>query len=161
MASISPPLTRPRPKGFGRKPNNYYTLHSDGNNAFTLRLNDDSRTSVVGFKSRTDAKFIAQMIETYYVNKKEWPETYGELILPNPADRNVDLNYLYIHKWDFEDLKLVCTRNILDMISVEGIVDTKNGHSFTGNLYKFEAPSIFYQERFEEFFTQEAREPDP
>jgi hypothetical protein len=160
MSAIIRPPVRPRPKGFGSKPNNYYTLHSAENNAFTLRLNEDDRTSMVGFKFKNDAKFIAQMIETYYVNTQEWPETYGDLILPKPVDRNVDLTYLYIHRWDFEDLKIVCTRNMLDLISVDGIVDTKNGHSFTGNLFKFDAPAQFYQDRFEELMPSE-REPDP
>jgi hypothetical protein len=160
MSAIIRPPVRPRSKGFGSKPNNYYTLHSAENNAFTLRLNEDDRTSMVGFKSKNDAKFIAQMIETYYVNNKEWPDTHGELILPAPFDRNIELSYVSIYRWDFEDLKIVCTRNILDLISVNGIVNTNTGHSFTGNLFKFDAPAQFYQERFEELMPSE-REQDP
>jgi hypothetical protein len=115
---------------------------------------------MVGFKAKNDAIFIGQMIETHYLQNKEWPETHGALMLPNPPDRNAELSCLYIHSWDFEDLKIVCTRNMLDLISVDEIVNAKNGHSFTGNLFKFDAPAQFYQERFEELMPSE-REPDP
>lgn len=152
MSALVPPLSITRPKGFGRKPNNYWTLHSAGNNAFTLRLNEELRTSVVGFKKKDDAVFIAKMIETHYIIKKEWPDTHGELILPTSQIQvNENLTYLYIHKWDFEDLKVLCTRNVMDLISVENLIKTEQGYSFEGNLFKFDGSLEFYKDRFEEY----------
>ena len=148
MSSIAPPSVRPRPKGFGR----YWTLHSAGNNAFTLQLKEEFRMSVVGFKSKTDATLIAKMIETYYVSHQmEWPELKGEFELPRPLNLLDSLSYIHIVNWDFEDLKMTCVRNVLDLVSVDGLVTTKDGYSFEGNLYKFEGDLEFYKSRFEEF----------
>jgi hypothetical protein len=92
------------------------------------------------------------MIETHFVQKKEWPDTQiiGNLILPNTFSK--DLKHVQIKKWIFEDLKLTCTRNILDLITVEDIVDSPSGFSFMGSNYMFEADTEFYQERFEELY---------
>lgn len=147
-------ITRPPPPGilktYGRKPNNYYTLHSGINNAFTLNIGERERSCVIGFKTVEDANLIGRMIDTYYAKTLEWPEfwTEGALVLPKPE---TELVHIFIHQWDFEDLKLMCTRNILDMISVEEIITQKQGYSFSGNMYTFDAPSDFYRERFEEF----------
>lgn len=144
-----PPVS---PKGFGKKPNNYWTLHSSENNAFTLRMNEEMQTSIVGFRNRSDALFIGKMIDTHYTRHREWPETQGGLILPQfPENLPDNLSHVVMIEWDFEDLKLTCTRNILNMVSVEGLIKTDNGYKFEGNLYSFEAPTEFYQERFEEF----------
>jgi hypothetical protein len=151
MSALNPP-TVIRPKGFGRKPNKYWTLHSGENNAFTLRMNEEMKTSIVGFKHRSDALFIGKMIETHYLRKKEWPDTSNGLVLPNmPAHLPDTLSHVLMFEWEFEELKVTCTRNILDMISVDGLIKTENGYTFEGNLYKFEGELEFYQERFEEF----------
>ena len=74
----------------------------------------------------------------------------GPLILPNPDEGDV-LRHLYVQKWDFNDLKLQCTRNILDLLSVECFKNTKNGYRFMGEVYSFEAQDFdFYRFRFEE-----------
>lgn len=132
-----------------QRPNRYYTLHTRKNDAFTLKINDNSKTSVVGFRSWDDAFLIAQMIETYFINNKEWPDTRtpGTLILPNSQVGNV-LQYVYIQKWEFNDLKYMCTGNILDMISVESLGTRKMGYAFSGKAIKFSAPIDFYQDRF-------------
>jgi hypothetical protein len=149
---ILPPITRPRPKGFGRKPNNFYTLHSAENNIFSLNIDNHDKTAVVSFKTLSDAVLISRMIEAYYLKHREWPDTRENgIFLPQPVQTE-KLSYVFLHKWDLEDLKITCTRNILDMISVEEIVSNDDDkYSFSGNLYKFEAPVFFYRERFEEF----------
>jgi hypothetical protein len=131
---------------------NYYTLHSRMNDAFTLRINEKSRTAVVGFTKWDDAILIGKMMETHYIRKKEWPDmqSAGSLILPSASEAQV-LRILYIQEWEFDDLKLLCTRNILDMISVDDILDQKTSYSFSGNSYTFNAPTDFYRDRFEEF----------
>jgi hypothetical protein len=92
------------------------------------------------------------MIETHYLRKKEWPDTSNGLVLPNmPAHLPDTLSHVLMFEWEFEELKVTCTRNILDMISVDGLIKTENGYTFEGNLYKFEGELEFYQERFEEF----------
>jgi hypothetical protein len=91
------------------------------------------------------------MLETYFMREKEWPDTklVGTLVLPSSKNSDV-LSHVYIQKWDFDELKVTCTKNIMDMLSVDALVSTKNGYSFAGDVYKFEAPIEFYRERFDE-----------
>jgi len=135
------------------KKRSYYTIQTKPNDVFTLRISDKMKTAVVGFKEIDDAIFIGKMLESYFIQQKEWPETklQGTLILP--ASQSDILHHLYVQKWNFEELKLTCTKNILDMISVDSIINTKNGYSFSGEAYKFEAPIEFYQERFNELIS--------
>jgi hypothetical protein len=147
MAIVIPPKIVNRPKGFGRKPNNYFTLHSKENDIFSIKIDECEKTTIVGFKNRSDAIFIGKMIETNFIQTNEWPGS-GKLFLPKSQ---VDtMQYVYVHKWDFEDLKVTCTSNILDMVSVDGIIDKDSAYSFSGHIYTFDAPMEFYKERFEE-----------
>jgi len=149
--ALSPPTDIIRPKSYGRKPNNYYTLHSKQNDIFSIKIKECEKTTVVGFKNRSDAIFIAQMIETHFMDTNEWPDTRNEGTLFLPKSKVHDLELVVMHEWDFEDLKFTCTANIMDMVSVDGIIDNNSHFSFSGNLYKFEADLDFYKERFEQF----------
>lgn len=150
MSLITRPPTISRPKGFGKKPNNYFTLHTKSNDIFSIKIQECEKTTAVAFKNKSDALFIGKMIETHFLQTNEWPDTRDSdtLILPKSAIN--DMNFVVVYQWDFEDLKLTCTANILDMVSVDGIIDKNKEFRFSGNLYKFEAPVEFYQERFEE-----------
>lgn len=154
MFITAPPPSAP-PRSVGRtnhKPKKYFTIHSHNNNAFTLKINEDDRTAVVGFRDIDDAVSIGNMIETHYIQKKEWPDTsrVGALVLPE--GRLKELVHVFIRQWEFDDLKLECTRNTLDMISIESILKKKTSCSFSGSLFRFDAPHEFYQNRFSELF---------
>lgn len=139
--------TIPRPKLF-------YTIHTRPNDAFTLKLSSETKTSVVGFKDWEDALFIGKMIETHFIKEKEWPDTKeeGPLTLPTSAIGDV-LRYVYIQQWDFDELKLTCTKNFLDLIGVEGIGKKKNGnYTFDGSVYRFHAEWDFYRLRLKELW---------
>jgi len=134
------------------RPERYFTLHSKPNDAFTLKMPDMKRTSIVSFRRWDDALHIGKMVETYFINNKEWPDTQSDsLFLPNSQLGDRDLEHIYIQIWEFEELKVECTKNMLDMISVEDIV-SKNGDTFSlaGNTFTFDAPDEFYRLRFEE-----------
>ena len=135
----------------------YYTLHTNQNNAFTLIMNDTSRTGIVGFKEWDDAMLIGRMLETHYVRQLEWPDTKieGQLTLPAAMGPPDVLRHLYIQTWQFDELKLLCTSNVLDMISVDGIASKKSGYSFEGSVFRFEAPPDFYKLRFNELMEKE------
>lgn len=154
LATAPPAKPQTRAKT-GRRSQKYYTIHTQPNDAFTLRVAETARTSVVGFRDWDDALFIGKMMETHFMRQKEWPDTrsVGSLILPSSQVGDV-LRYLYIQQWDFDELKLTCTKNFLDMISVDGIVKKKAnaGYTFSGNLFKFEAPREFYIQRLDEIF---------
>jgi hypothetical protein len=90
------------------------------------------------------------MVETNYNANNEWPNTdvtSGKIYLPR-APPDLELSLLIIHGWDFEELKLYCTSNLLDMISVDEITSGDGSFSFSGERYEFSAPTEFYQDRF-------------
>ena len=153
MLVVAPPPAKPR--GFSKtrqKPKYQYTIHSKPNNIFTLKP-EENRTAVVAFRNWNDALLLSRMMEAFYIHQKELP-VFGnneQLILPSPVtDENI-LDYLYIQQWDFDILKVECTRNILDIIVVEKLKDNnEGGYSISGNVYKLEAPLDFYKIRFEE-----------
>jgi hypothetical protein len=148
-------ITRPPPRPTLDRPDKYYTLHSKPNDAFTLKMPYMKRTSIVGFKQWDDARHIGKMIETYFVHNKAWPDTQSEsLFLPNSQLGERELEHIYIQMWEFEQLKVECTKNMLDMISVEEIVSKNNSaFSLAGDMITFNAPDEFYRLRFEELLT--------
>jgi hypothetical protein len=152
--AAAPPM---RPRGVSltnQKPKRYYTIHSNANDAFTLKIDETTRTSVVSFRKWDDALLIGKMIETHYIQQKEWPDTRqtGSLILPNSRVGDV-LKHVYMQEWDYDELKVMCTENTLDMITVDAILKKKSSYSFAGNQLRFEAPTEFYRMRFDQLFT--------
>ena len=150
--TIAPPKT-PRNRTRVRSGGKFqWTIHNHPNHAFSIRMNENSQTALVSFKRVEDAVLVGRMIEKHYIMQKEWPETEGQLMLPS-VSKDSPLEFLFCRRWDLEDLKIECTKNILDMVSVDGIINKKNGNfSLTGNVYKFEAPPDFYRVRFEELY---------
>ena len=154
MATIvSPPRRPPRSIQTRRGGKFYWTIHTHPNNAFTVRMNDDSSTSIVGFKNVDNALVIGKMIETYYMTQQEWPDTSGQLLLPPPHDG--DLNFLFLQKWDFAQLQVECTKNFLSMVAIDSLETTKRGFNFDGKMLSFDAPREFYAERLDEIFRLE------
>ena len=107
----------------------------------------DSKSAVVAFRRIDDAVLFGSMIETYFTHSQEWPGT-DLLILPAPRVKGLD--NIFLQKWEFDDLKLNCTRNMLDMIGVEKISKARESYTFNGDHYIFDAPLDFYQNRFNE-----------
>lgn len=153
-AVAAPPARPPRISKTNQKPKAFFTIHTHPNHAFTLKLADENPTSIVGFNNWDDAFFIGKMIETHFVRQREWPDTKeaGTLTLPAASAGDV-LHHVYIQKWDFDELKLVCTKNFLDLIGVEGIIKKKaTGYTFDGRVYRFEADWDFYRTRLSELW---------
>ena len=154
MATIvSPPRRPPRSIQTRRGGKFYWTIHTHPNNAFSVRVNENSKTALVGFKNVDNALVIGKMIETYYMTQQEWPDTTGQLLLPPPHDG--DLNFLFLQKWDFGDLQVECTKNFLSMVAIDNLQTTKRGFNFDGKMLSFEAPIEFYVARLDEIFRLE------
>ena len=152
MATAAPPV-RPRVQfSTDQASRKYYTIHSNRNNAFTLKLNEDVRTAIVGFAKMEDAVRVGNMIETYYIEKKEWPDLYGSNELVLPEGRLGALAHIFIEQWEFDELKLTCTSNFLDFISVEKLTPHSNKYGLSGDMYIFQAPDEFYQNRISELY---------
>jgi len=152
--TVTPPI-RPRASVKVRRgPKFYWTIHTHPNHAFSVRVNENSQTALVGFKSIDDALMIGQMIEKHYIEQKAWPETDGQIVLPS-ASIDSPLQFLFCRKWDFEDLKVACTKNFLNMVTVDEIVNSRGGFSFNGKVLSFEAPTEFYVARLQEILELE------
>jgi hypothetical protein len=153
MATATPPV-RPRVQfQTDQTSRKYYTIHSNRNNAFTLKLNEDSRTAIVGFAKMEDAFRVGNMIETYYIEKKEWPDLYGSVELILPEGRLSGLAHIFIEQWEFDELKITCTSNFLDFISVEKLTPESNKYGLSGDMYIFQAPDDFYRATLAELYT--------
>lgn len=118
-----------------------------------MRTQDD-RTAIVVFHRRDDAVLMAKMMETYYRHQKELPPVQKEgddnsLYLPNAKNQDI-LDFLYLDNNSFDDLSVLCTRNILHMITVDQLKENKDGYSIVGNVHHFEASVEYYQIRFNE-----------
>jgi hypothetical protein len=94
------------------------------------------------------------MIDTHYIQEKEWPDTRqaGSLVLPNSRFGDV-LMHVFIQEWEYDELKVRCTENTLDMVTVDAILKKKSSYSFSGSQLTFEAPAEFYRMRFDQLFT--------
>jgi hypothetical protein len=152
MATLAPVRTLVLPR-------TYWTIHSKPNRAFSMLTNQCVRTSLMGFYRREDAQMVGSMIETHVARQKSWPSVNlidNALWLPAPT--STELNHLYLCTWSYEDIKLLCTRNMLDLITVEAITRKANGegYSLSGSSIHYEATTAFYQERFDELFGMNA-----
>ena len=98
MTSIiaPPPVRPPRLPPTRRGGKFYYTIHIHPNQAFALRVNEDSASAIVGFKNPDHALFVGQMMELHYQEQKEWPNTSGQLVMPMP--RSAELSFLFLQK---------------------------------------------------------------
>ena len=139
----------------GFRTRNHYTIHSSPNNLFSLRTRDD-RTAIVAFHRRDDAILMAKMMEVYFRHQKELPPVQKEgddqsLYLPD-AKSELQLDFLYLNNNEFDDLKVICTQNVLQMITIEQLKEHKQGYSILGNVHLFEAPVEYYRLRFDELF---------
>lgn len=162
MASIvaPPPPTRPHRRPPTRRGGKfYYTIHVHPNQAFAVRVNDDSLSALVGFKNPDHALFIGKMIELNYIEQQELPGTNGQLVLP--MARPGDLDFLFIQKWDFEDLKTTCTKNFLNLLSISSIGDGRKGFNLSGELIVLDAPREFYIDCLKEIYDRPGYGPDP
>ena len=152
MATIAAPPKRPIGRTFQMRRGGKFrwTIHTHPNNAFSVKMNEDAPTAIVGFRNVEHALVIGKMIEVYYIKQKEWPNTTGKLILPAPHEG--DLDFLFLRRWDLADLQVECTKNFLSMVSVDDLETTSTGFNFDGKMLSFEAPTEFYIQRFEELY---------
>jgi len=67
--TMPPPVKPRRAPKTNQKSRKYYTLHTTRNDAFTLRVDEQSRTSILGFTEGDNAMFVGQMLETYFIDQ--------------------------------------------------------------------------------------------
>jgi len=161
MATIVAPPKRPTGRTFQTRRGGKFrwTIHTHPNHAFTVKMNDEAPIAIVGFRNVEHALIVGKMIESHYIKQNEWPDTTGRLILPAPHDG--DLEFLFLRKWDFADLQVMCTKNFLSMVSVDDLESTKTGFNFDGKMMSFEATPDFYIESLKEMYDRPESIHDP
>jgi len=89
------------------------------------------------------------MIETHYNQTNEWPGGDVDFVLPKPEIE--DISRIFIEEWEVENLQHMCARNILDMVSVNRIIEHSGEYRIRAEMYAIEGDLDFYKSRFEEF----------
>jgi hypothetical protein len=110
------------------------------------------KTATVVFKRRSDAAFMAEMIEKHVIRQKEWPNVsivdnvfslYGSGT-PTTAYEN---DLIEIKSWDLDDLRIFCVTAYLDMISLSSIDRNDGVFKLNGELLSLTVPIEFYVDR--------------
>jgi CTP:phosphocholine cytidylyltransferase-like protein len=153
---VKPPvIVRPKTARTGKK---YYTIHEAVNKVFAVKLLgfETLKTSVVSFNNREDAENMSGVLQNHHRHKREWPvfnfEAFQDdnILRVSTYDNTITNNILYVSEWnEMDDLKLFCVSNCLDLIDLYKMNQQKDGFQLKGNVFKFDAPSDFYAERFD------------
>jgi hypothetical protein len=151
-------LIKPPPIKFktDRTNKKFWTLHYTSNKV--LGFTAEPKTLVIGFAKQNDAIIVGKNIENHVITKQEWPDfsEFPEFNLQGSKPGTLD--FLVTKQWDFDDLKIWCTLNCLDFVSVERMSKRHVNSStwqLSGAKYGFDAPYELYQQRFEELLNSD------
>lgn len=141
----------------GNKPY-IYTICDNSANPFTLQLNKKEKknikkTAIVAFNNKSESITMAYLLESHKRIRKEWPKNMfdtdedEEFSLYSDI-RNINyseaLSELYINIWEKEELEEYCVRNIMDILYIEELQDSKHNFSLSGKLHIIEADYKYY-----------------
>lgn len=147
-------LTRPPPiLTVGAGSRKVYTLHSSPNNVFAWNLDNElMKTATVVFKRRSDAAFMAEMIEKHVIRQKEWPnvsivDNVFSLYGSGTPTTEYENDLIEIRSWDLDDLRIFCVTAYLDMISLSSIDRDDGVFKLNGELLSLTVPIEFYIDR--------------
>jgi hypothetical protein len=147
-------LTRPPPiLTVGAGSRKVYTLHSSPNNVFAWNLDNELlKTATVVFKRRSDAAFMAEMIEKHVIRQKEWPnvsivDNVFSLYGSGTPTTTYENDLIEIKSWDLDDLRIFCVTAYLDMISLSSIDRDDGVFKLNGELLSLTVPIEFYIDR--------------
>jgi len=152
-------LTRPPPKvTVGAGSRKVYTLHSSPNNVFAWNMDNElMKTATVVFKRRSDAAFMAEMIEKHVLRQKEWPnvsvvDNVFSLYGSGTPTASYENDLIEIKSWEFEDLRIFCVTAYLDMISLSSIDKNDEIFRLNGELLSLTIPIEFYVDRLNSMY---------
>jgi hypothetical protein len=152
-------LTRPPPKlTVGAGSRKVYTLHSSPNNVFAWNLDNElMKTATVVFKRRSDAAFMAEMIEKHVLRQREWPnvsvvDNVFSLYGSGTPTVSYENNLIEIKSWELEDLRIFCVTAYLDMISLSSIDKNDEIFRLNGELLSLTIPIEFYVDRLNSMY---------
>jgi hypothetical protein len=110
------------------------------------------KTATVVFKRRSDAAFMAEMIEKHVLRQKEWPnvsivDNVFSLYGSGTPTTEYENDLIEIRSWDLDDLRIFCVTAYLDMISLSSIDRDDGVFKLNGELLSLTVPIEFYIDR--------------
>lgn len=149
MLTVAPPrMLVPGHKNGKRQ--KYYTIHTKDTDIFTLTVDPDDLTCVMAFKSKHNAVFVANMIETYYVEEKQWPDVHDPNTLILPKGKLTDLVHSSVKEWTLDSLTHLCRDNVLDFLSISQIMKDGEFKFIMRRVSCLADDAEFYKNRFEQ-----------
>lgn len=127
----------------------FFTIHTNVNNAYTMKPKSNERTCMVAFKNSHDAILVGGMIEEYYNYTREWPD-FEKVGLRLPHGTIKVLNHLEMRASTFDSIKEECARNVLNIFLIEAIHRNKDAYSMRGSIIQLNNTLDFYKARFDE-----------
>jgi hypothetical protein len=114
--------------------------------------NELLKTATVVFKRRSDAAFMAEMIEKHVIRQKEWPnvsivDNVFSLYGSGTPTTEYENDLIEIRSWDLDDLRIFCVTAYLDMISLSSIDRNDGVFKLNGELLSLTVPIEFYIDR--------------
>ena len=155
MAVLTP--TKPLIRTGGRE-HPLYIINNHPNHVYGIRPKSDNlKICIVSFTNINHAYLMAGMMEEHRHRTKEWPpllqeDGYNSFMLPNSQNMPPDMLELSVEKWNKDKLGVHCAKNMLDLLVLTRITQTKTGYNIGGESYSFNASLEFYQSRFDQLF---------
>jgi len=136
MITVRPPV----PKKYGGGGNKIYTIHTGKNMIYSTMPSDS--ISVVGFKNREQAKLVACMLEEYKRTNFSWPPMDEPYL---PMCDECELSEAEISEWEPTELDNFCALNMLGLVTINSMSNTKAGYSFQGDSFGFTLTDELYR----------------
>ena len=145
----------------GNKP--AYTIHDVTQRAFTVHLPVSkeyiTKTTMVSFEKHDDAMRMARLLECHKAVTKDWPSTIFDdafsLDLYVWENKNIFVDELYVHKWNFDVLNGYCMDNIVDLIYIKNLTEKNGKISFMSDRIRLDMDHSFYVNRFAVMLSRE------
>ena len=87
------------------------------------------------------------------IRDREWPDlSYEPNFYVKSVKTHEPLEFLYINKWNLDDLQLWSVLHCLDLTIINTMAKTNSGYRFLGEHCTFEGTLETYQYKFNELY---------
>jgi hypothetical protein len=158
IVATRPPRLAPTQTTYGSR--RLYTLHSNPNDVFAWRIDDQRvKTATVAFRRRGDAALMAYMIERHVKQEKSWPDVlvvdnafslFGGKV--NPMQEN---SLIEVRSWNMDSLQVFCVDAYLDLIVLNELGEQQNSkYKLSGDVIKLSVPDEYYALKIAELYAR-------
>jgi len=159
MAAVitKPPRIAPTPTN--QRNRRLYTLHSNTNDVFAWRLDDQSvKMATVAFNRKNDATLMAYMIERHVKQENKWPDVLmvdnSFSIFGGHINRSETNSLIEVRSWNMDSLQVFCIDAYLDLIVLKDIREGNNKYKLSGEILKLSIPGELYALKIAELYNR-------